>query len=115
MLITSTFRIYLSRSIVLPNATKQNRSLREIYVNPRVKRGKKEEKVIPSPKPTYTLVERTSTRSRAYQSFFAIPIDYNVDRRNRGSSLHEKELVTISRMYTLFEGKGWQRHGGRVS
>lgn len=115
MLITSTFRIYLSRSIVLSNATKQNRSLREIYVNPRVKRGKKEEKVIPSPKPTYTLVERTSTCSRAYQSFFAIPIDYNVDRRNRGSSLHEKELVTISRMYTLFEGKEWQRHGGRVS
>lgn len=61
MLITSTFRIYLFQSIVrlaaMPrDATKQNRSLREIYVNPREKKGEKErEKVIPNPKLTYTL------------------------------------------------------------
>ena len=60
-LITSTFRIYLFQSIVrlalMPrDATKQNRSLREIYVNPREKKGEKErEKVIPNPKLTYTL------------------------------------------------------------
>lgn len=122
MLITSTFRIYLFRSIVrlvpMPRDIEatQNRSLREIYVNPRVKRGRK--------KKWSSLTQSSPTHCRKdVHSFSCLPILFRNSHwlyrwRNRGLSLHEKDSAACNDLpyvHTLFEGKGRQRHGGELA
>lgn len=67
------------------------------------------------------LVKRTNGEGTpgpgAYQSFSAVAIDYNVDRRNRARScaICEEVVVDGTHMYIPLEGKGRQWHVSRAS